>query len=65
MLAHIAFEFGKKASFFAKRDRGLLQRTRYARTFAGRAVFSPPHMSPEKMIEFSFTAPAVKLYEVF
>jgi len=35
-----------------------------ARTFAGRAVFSPPHMSPEKMIGLSFAAPAAKLYEV-
>jgi len=38
---------------------GLLQRTRRppwrtARTFAGRAVFSPPHMSPKKMIETFF-----------
>ena len=33
--------------------------------FAGRDVFSPPHMSPEKMIELFFTAPAVKLCEAF
>ncbi|MBS1402481.1 MAG: hypothetical protein HPZ79_05795 [Oscillospiraceae bacterium] len=36
-----------------------------ARTFAGREEFFPPHMSPEKMIEFSFAAPTAKLYEVF
>ena len=38
---------------------------RTARTFAGRAVFSQPRMSPEKMIGLSFAAPAAKLYEVF
>ena len=35
------------------------------RTFASRAVFSPPRMSPEKMIRLSFAAAAAKLYEVF
>ena len=30
-----------------------VRRRRTARTFAGRAVFSPPHMSPEKMIGLS------------
>ena len=44
---------------------GSLQRTRRARTFASRAVFSSPHMSPEKMIGLSFAASAAKLYEVF
>ena len=41
-----------------------VRRRRTARTFAGRAVFSPPHMSPEKMIPLSFAAPLVKGYEV-
>ena len=34
-------------------------------TFAGREVFSQPHMSPGKMIGLSFAAPAAKGYEVF
>ena len=38
---------------------------RTVRTFAGREVFSPTHMSPEKMIGLSFAAAAAKLYEVF
>ena len=38
---------------------------RTARTFAGREVFSSPHMSPKKMIGLSFTAPLAKAYEVF
>ena len=32
---------------------GSLQRTRHARTFASRAVFSPPYTPPEKMIGIS------------
>ena len=37
----------------AGRGRGPLQRMRRACTFAGRAVFSPPYMPPEKMIGIS------------
>ena len=33
--------------------------------FAGREVFSPPHMSPEKIIGLSFAAAAAKLCEAF
>ena len=51
----------KKYYFF---DKGICGLTA-ARTFAGREVFSPPHMSPEKMLGLSFAAASAKLYEVF
>ena len=38
---------------------------RRARFEAVKKYYSPPHMSPEKMIELFFTAPAVKLCEAF
>ncbi|MDD6077099.1 MAG: hypothetical protein PUB80_01545, partial [Clostridiales bacterium] len=59
------FNLSKSLAFLTEGDYGLPQRTRCARTFAGREVFFPPHMSPEKMIEFSFAAPAAKLCEAF
>jgi len=42
-----------------------MHQSRILRTFASRAVFFPPHMSPKKMIGLSFAASAAKLYEVF
>ncbi len=64
------FEAVKKYYFLTKGLRPdcsarAVRRRQTARTFAGRDVFSPPHMSPEKMIELFFTAPAVKLCEAF
>ena len=41
-----------------------VRRRRTTRTFAGREVFSSPHMSPKKMIGLSFAAAAAKGYEV-
>jgi hypothetical protein len=55
------FRLSKKYYFFDKGVCGLTT----VRTFAGREVFSPTHMSPEKMIGLSFAAAAAKLYEVF
>ena len=64
------FEAVKKDSFLTKDLRPdcsarAVRLRRTARTFAGREVFSSPHMSPKKMIRLSFAAPAAKLYEVF
>ena len=64
------FEPVKKYSFLTRALRPdcsarAVRPGRPARTFAGRAVFSQPHMSPEKMIGFSFAAPLVKGCEVF
>ena len=64
------FEAVKKDSFLTKGglpdcSARAVRLRRTARTFAGREVFSSPHMSPKKMIGLSFAAAAAKLYEVF
>ena len=64
------FEAVKKDSFLTKDglpdcSARAVRLRRTARAFAGREVFSSPHMSPKKMIRLSFAAPAAKLYEVF
>ena len=60
----------KAKGFFDKglaacRSAGTVRHGRTVPTFAGRDVFSPTYMPPEKMISFYFAAAAAKLYEVF
>jgi hypothetical protein len=54
----------KKHCFFDNEVCGLTASHAW-RTFASRAVFSPPYTPPKKMIGLSFAASAAKLYEVF
>jgi hypothetical protein len=55
--------FFEKAA--ACRSALVVRQRRTTRTFAGRNVFSPTHMSPEKMLSLYFAATAAKLCEAF